>query len=44
MRDTKYTYYIYGEIIRITILQNAENEKPITRKMSEQMNRMRTVP
>lgn len=44
MRDTKYTYYIYGEIIRIMISQNAGNEKPMTRKIFEQINKMKTVP
>lgn len=44
MCDTKYTYYIYGEIIRIMISQNAGNEKPMTRKILEQINKMKTVP
>lgn len=44
MRDTKYTYYIYGGIIRIMISQNAGNEKPMTRNMSEQIDKMKTVP
>lgn len=43
MRDTKYTYYIYGEIIKTMISQNAGNEKSMTRKMSEQIDRTKTV-